>query len=141
MAKGGVEAGPNAVLAFAREGYRKSNIHLGEFAETLLWPGFQKVAAKYWKTGFGEMYRSFSKAAFTKALQKMIPGITEDDLIAGGSGVRAQACDRKGGLVDDFLIYEEGPVINVCNAPSPAATSSLAIGETIAGVVVRRMKP
>jgi L-2-hydroxyglutarate oxidase len=138
MAKGGVEAGPNAVLAFKREGYRKSDINLSELAETLAWPGFQKVAAKYWRTGFGEMYRSFSKAAFTKALQKLIPEIVESDLAPGGAGVRAQACDRSGGLVDDFLILEEKKVINVCNAPSPAATSSLAIGETVSKLALAR---
>ncbi len=138
MAKGGVEAGPNAVLAFRREGYKKSEINLAELAETLAWPGFQKVAAKYWKTGFGEMYRSFSKTAFTKALQKLLPEIKEEDLVEGGAGVRAQACDRDGGLVDDFLILEEANVINVCNAPSPAATSSLAIGETVAALALKR---
>ncbi|MFM8912202.1 MAG: L-2-hydroxyglutarate oxidase [Flammeovirgaceae bacterium] len=138
MAKGGVEAGPNAVLAFQREGYKKSQINLSELTETLAWPGFQKVAAKYWRTGLGEMYRSFSKAAFTKALQKLIPEIQEQDLVDGGAGVRAQACDREGGLVDDFLILEEKKVINVCNAPSPAATSSLAIGETVSGLALKR---
>jgi (S)-2-hydroxyglutarate dehydrogenase len=140
MAKGGVEAGPNAVLAFQREGYKKSQINLAELGETLAWPGFQKVAAKYWKTGLGEMYRSFSKAAFTKALQKLIPDIRESDLVEGGAGVRAQACDRTGGLVDDFLILEKELVINVCNAPSPAATSSLAIGETIAKLASGKLR-
>ncbi len=138
MAKGGVEAGPNAVLAFKREGYKKNDINLSELAETLAWPGFQKVASKYWRTGFGEMYRSFSKAAFTKALQKLIPEIQESDLVEGGAGVRAQACDREGGLVDDFLILEKEYVINVCNAPSPAATSSLAIGETVSTLALKR---
>lgn len=138
MAKGGVEAGPNAVLAFRREGYKKSDINLSELAETLAWPGFQKVASKYWRTGFGEMYRSFSKAAFTKALQKLIPEIQESDLVEGGAGVRAQACDRQGGLVDDFMILEKEHVINVCNAPSPAATSSLAIGETVSNLALKR---
>ncbi len=138
MARGGVEAGPNAVLAFSREGYKKSDINLAELGETLAWPGFQKVAAKYWRTGLGEMYRSFSKAAFTKALQKMLPDVKEDDLVEGGAGVRAQACDRNGGLVDDFMIVEEAKVINVCNAPSPAATSSLSIGETVAGLALKR---
>lgn len=138
MMKGGVEAGPNAVLAFRREGYKKTDIHLGELAETLAWPGFQKVAKKYWRTGFGEMYRSFSKAAFTKALQKLIPDVQEHDLVEGGAGVRAQACDRTGGLVDDFLIFEKPGVINICNAPSPAATSSLSIGETVAGLAIKR---
>jgi (S)-2-hydroxyglutarate dehydrogenase len=138
MAKGGVEAGPNAVLAFSREGYKKSNINMSELAESLAWPGFQKVAAKYWRTGMGEMYRSFSKAAFTKALQKLLPEIQETDLVEGGAGVRAQACDRNGGLVDDFLILEDTGVINVCNAPSPAATSSLAIGETVSRLALSR---
>jgi L-2-hydroxyglutarate oxidase len=138
MAKGGVEAGPNAVLAFKREGYKKSDINISELLESLAWPGFQKVAAKYWRTGFGEMYRSFSKAAFTKALQKLIPEIQESDLTEGGAGVRAQACSRDGGLVDDFLILEEKNVINVCNAPSPAATSSLAIGETVASLALKK---
>jgi len=134
MIDGGIEAGPNAVLAFAREGYNKLQIHPGELFESLTWPGFIKVASKYWKTGFGEMYRSFSKKAFTKALQKLIPEITESDLETGGAGVRAQACDRSGGLLDDFLIYENEHAINVCNAPSPAATSCFAIGEKIAEI-------
>ncbi|MBL7858275.1 MAG: L-2-hydroxyglutarate oxidase [Cyclobacteriaceae bacterium] len=139
MAKGGVEAGPNAVLAFKREGYKKTDINIAELGESLAWPGFQKVAYKYWKTGFGEMYRSFSKAAFTKALQKLLPEIQEGDLEHGGSGVRAQACDRTGGLVDDFLIIEEQHVINICNAPSPAATSSLSIGETVATRALQKL--
>jgi L-2-hydroxyglutarate oxidase len=138
MMKGGVEAGPNAVLAFKREGYKKTDVNLAELGESLAWPGFQKVAYNYWKTGFGEMYRSFSKAAFTKALQKLLPEIQEDDLVEGGSGVRAQACDRTGGLVDDFLILEDKQVINICNAPSPAATSSLAIGETVSALALKR---
>ncbi len=139
MAKGGVEAGPNAVLAFSREGYKKSDINIAELAESLAWPGFQKVAKKYWRTGFGEMYRSFSKAAFTKALQKLLPEIQQSDLEEGGAGVRAQACDRTGGLVDDFLILEDTHAVNICNAPSPAATSSLAIGETVSQLVLKRL--
>lgn len=139
MARGGVEAGPNAVLAFSREGYKKSDINLSELGETLAWPGFQKVAAKYWKTGLGEMYRSFSKSAFTRALRKMVPEIMETDLVEGGAGVRAQACDRTGGLVDDFLIIEEKYAVNVCNAPSPAATSSLSIGRTVSELVMKRL--
>lgn len=138
MMKGGVEAGPNAVLAFSREGYKKSDINFSELAESLAWPGFQKVAMKYWKTGMGEMYRSFSKASFTKALQKLIPEVQQNDLEDGGAGVRAQACDRSGGLLDDFMILEEKHVINVCNAPSPAATSSLSIGETVAARALKR---
>lgn len=140
MAKGGVEAGPNAVLAFSREGYKKSDIRLTELKETLTWPGFRKIASKYWRTGLGEMYRSVSKAAFTKALQKLLPEIQESDLVEGGAGVRAQACDRTGGLIDDFLIRESKDVINVCNAPSPAATSSLSIGETVARIAVRSFR-
>jgi len=139
MAKGGVEAGPNAVLAFKREGYRKRDINLAELADTLMWPGFQRVASKYWKTGLGEIYRSFSKAAFTRALQKLIPEISENDLGPGGAGVRAQACDRTGGLVDDFMFQESDHAIHVLNAPSPAATSSLSIGDTIAEMVIRRL--
>lgn len=138
MMKGGVEAGPNAVLAFRREGYKRTDINLGEMRETLAWPGFQKVASKYWKTGMGEMYRSFSKAAFTKALQELIPDIQESDLVDGGAGVRAQACDRTGGLLDDFCIRENELGIHVLNAPSPAATSSLAIGGTVAALALKR---
>ncbi|WP_435357681.1 L-2-hydroxyglutarate oxidase [Emticicia sp. SJ17W-69] len=138
MIHGGIEAGPNAVLAFRREGYKKLDIHFGELFETLAWPGFRKVAAKYWQTGLGEMYRSFSKAAFTKALQELIPEIQSDDLVAGAAGVRAQACDREGGLLDDFAIFENQQAINVCNAPSPAATSSLSIGQTVSELVLKR---
>lgn len=140
MKKGGVEAGPNAVLAFKREGYKKSQINLAELAESLAWPGFQKVAAKYWQTGFGELYRSFSKAAFTKALQELIPEIQSSDLEDGGAGVRAQACDRTGGLLDDFAIRESTHAINVLNAPSPAATSSLSIGGTVAELALKRFQ-
>jgi len=138
MKKGGVEAGPNAVLAFKREGYKKTDVNFAELAETLGWPGFQKVAGKYWKTGLGELYRSFSKSAFTKALQELIPEIQENDLVEGGAGVRAQACDRTGGLLDDFAIRESEFAINVLNAPSPAATSSLSIGGTVAEMVLKR---
>ncbi|TVP50223.1 MAG: L-2-hydroxyglutarate oxidase [Mongoliibacter sp.] len=138
MMKGGVEAGPNAVLAFKREGYKRSQVNLGELSETLAWPGFQKVAAKYWKTGFGELYRSFSKTAFTNALKELIPDIQESDLVVGGAGVRAQACDKTGGLLDDFSIKENEFSINVLNAPSPAATSSLSIGDTVSELALKR---
>jgi L-2-hydroxyglutarate oxidase len=138
MKKGGVEAGPNAVLAFKREGYKKSHINLAELLETLAWPGFQKVVGKYWKTGLGEFYRSFSKSAFTRALQELIPEIKESDLVEGGSGVRAQACDRTGGLLDDFEIRESKFAINILNAPSPAATSSLSIGNSVSNMVLKR---
>lgn len=139
MVDGGVEAGPNAVMAFGREAYQKSQINWKELGETLAWPGFQKVAAKYWKTGIGEFYRSFSKAAFTRALQELIPEIQEKDLKPGGAGVRAQACDRIGGLLDDFAILENAQAINVVNAPSPAATSSLSIGVTISERALARL--
>jgi L-2-hydroxyglutarate oxidase len=135
---GHVEAGPNAVFAFRREGYRKTDIGLRDLAGSLLWPGFQKIAARYWRTGVGEFYRSYSRAAFTRALQRLIPDLRQEDLLPGGSGVRAQACTRDGRLVDDFLIQEDDGVINLLNAPSPAATSCLAIGETIAQTALGR---
>ena len=138
MIHGDIEAGPNAVFAFKREGYLKSDVDLEEMFESLAWPGFQKVAAKYWKTGIGEFYRSFSKSAFTKALQRLIPEVQEDDLITAESGVRAQACDRSGGLLDDFKIIERANAIHVLNAPSPAATSSLSIGKTIASLAIKQ---
>ena len=139
MIKGGVEAGPNAVLAFAKEGYKKLDVNLKELYSSLSWPGFQKIAFRYWDKGLGEMYRSFSKAAFTRALQKLIPDIRQEDLIPGGAGVRAQASSRNGGLIDDFYITENRTGIYVCNAPSPAATSSLAIGETVSKRVMERL--
>ncbi len=132
MINGGVECGPNAVLAFAREGYRKTDISLRDTLETLAWPGFRKVATKYWRAGLGEFHRSFSKTAFVHALQRLVPDIRMEDVEIGGSGVRAQACSREGSLIDDFFILEDGPVVHVCNAPSPAATASLAIGASIA---------
>ncbi len=140
MIGGGVEAGPNAVLAFRREGYKKTDFSLQDTLETLSWAGFRKVAFKYWKTGMGEFYRSFSKAAFTKALQRLLPEIQEDDLVDGGAGIRAQACDKTGGLIDDFLIVEDRFIINVGNAPSPAATSSLSIGQTLSEMALKRFE-
>lgn len=135
MADGGIEAGPNAVFAFKKEGYKRTDFDFKEFFGSLLWPGFQKVMFKYWKTGLGEMYRSFSKKQFTKALQKLIPEIREEHLVAAPAGVRAQACDKTGGLLDDFKLVTEKRAIHVINAPSPAATSSLSIGKTIADMV------
>jgi len=132
MIKGGVEAGPNAVFAFKREGYTKTSFNLLDTLESFSWPGFRKVAKKYWLTGAGEFYRSFNKRAFTKALQRLVPEITEADLLPGGAGIRAQACDKTGGLLDDFYFIEHKRILHVCNAPSPAATSSLSIGEYIA---------
>lgn len=133
---GSIEAGPNAVLAFSREGYKKFDFRFNEFLEVITFPGFHKIAKKYWKTGLGEYYRSFSKQAFVKALQKLIPEIQKDDLEVGGSGVRAQACSPEGGLIDDFFILQEKNLVHVCNAPSPAATSSLAIGKKIAKMII-----
>jgi L-2-hydroxyglutarate oxidase len=133
---GNVEAGPNAVLAFKREGYSKTSFNLYDTWETLTWKGFRKVAAKYWQTGLGEFYRSFSKKSFVKALQKLIPDITEEDLIPGGAGIRAQACSSDGELIDDFSLIKSKRILHVCNAPSPAATASLAIGEQIANEIV-----
>jgi (S)-2-hydroxyglutarate dehydrogenase len=132
MINGEVECGPNAVFAFAREGYGRFDFNFKDTIEALTWPGFQKVVRKYWKAGLSEFYRSVSKKAFVNELQRLIPDIEGDDLIPGGSGVRAQACDRDGVLLDDFYILSSKSIIHVCNAPSPAATSSLAIGQTIA---------
>lgn len=131
MIDGRLECGPNAVLAFAREGYRKRDINVRDLIETLTYGGFLRLAAKHWRMGMHEMWRSCSKRAFVKALQRLVPEITADDLMRGRSGVRAQALDPSGTLVDDFLILDSDRIINVCNAPSPAATSSLKIGETI----------
>jgi len=137
MIHGGLEAGPNAVLAFKREGYKKSDFDWKEFMDILKFPGFYKIIFKYWKEGLEEIYRSMSKSAFTQALQNLVPEINEDDLIPGGAGVRAQACSSEGKLLDDFLILEKPGIINVCNAPSPAATASLSIGKTIAEMVLK----
>jgi len=132
MIRGGIEAGPNAVLSLKREGYAAGSISIKDTIDTFTWPGFWKIAAKYGRTGLDEVYRSVSKTAFTKALQKLVPEIVEDDLIAGGAGIRAQACSRGGKLVDDFDFKIIGRTLHIRNAPSPAATSCLAIGKNIA---------
>lgn len=129
---GAVEAGPNAVLAFAREAYRKTDFSIRYVLDLAAFPGFWAMAARYWKMGLGEMYRSLSKRAFVKALQRLLPELSIDDLEPGGAGVRAQAVDRKGNLLDDFYLVEGPRAIHVLNAPSPAATASLPIGQTIA---------
>jgi L-2-hydroxyglutarate oxidase LhgO len=131
---GDVEAGPNAVLAFAREGYRLGRIHLRELAGTLGYRGFWSMARRYWRTGSYEMYRSLSKPAFVQALQRLLPEIGPADITPGGAGVRAQAVAEDGSLVDDFRIARSTDAIHVLNAPSPAATASLAIGGHIAGL-------
>ncbi len=131
---GDVEAGPNAVFAFAREGYRFARVSPGELAGTLAYRGFWAMARRYWRMGAYEMYRSLSKAAFLRALQRLVPDLRSEDLAGGGSGVRAQAVSPDGSLVDDFRIVAEADAIHVLNAPSPGATASLAIGRHIAGL-------
>jgi len=132
MIGGGTECGPNAVFAFGREAYRKTDFNLRDTWEALKWPGLHKVVGKYWRAGLGEFIRSISKKAFVRALQKLVPEVRGEHLELAGAGVRAQACDRDGRLLDDFDIRVRGRVIHVCNAPSPAATSSLSIGRTLA---------
>ncbi|MCU0343522.1 MAG: L-2-hydroxyglutarate oxidase [Ignavibacterium sp.] len=138
MIDGEVEAGPNAVLAFKREGYKKTDFSFADLLEMKLYPGFWKMAAKFYKMGFQEFRRSFSKELFVKSLQKLIPKIQSDDIEAGGAGVRAQALERDGKLVDDFRIVEAERMVHVLNAPSPAATASLSIGKTISEMVIKR---
>jgi (S)-2-hydroxyglutarate dehydrogenase len=128
---GGVDAGPNAVLALKREGYHRTDFSFGDTAASLAFPGFWRMAAKHWRHGAGEVYRSFSKPAFVRALQRLLPVITSDDLVADGSGVRAQALRRDGSMVDDFQFVASGNQLHVYNVPSPAATASLPIGRTI----------
>lgn len=138
MINGGVEAGPNAVLAFKREGYKKTDFSIRDLLEMKFYPGFWKMAAKYYKMGFQEFRRSFSKSLFVKSLQKLIPEIQYDDIDAGGAGVRAQALEADGKLVDDFRLVEAKQMIHVLNAPSPAATASLSIGKTISGMAIKK---
>jgi len=137
MKRGGVEAGPNAVLAFKREGYKKLDFSLTDNMELLFYKGFWKMAFKFWKMGIGEMHRSFSKTAFTKALQKLLPVIEKKDLAQGGAGIRAQALEPDGFLVDDFRIREAKNMVHVLNAPSPAATASINIGKSIAAIALK----
>jgi len=139
MIKGGVEAGPNAVLAFKREGYKKNDFSINDLSDMILYSGFWKMASKYYKMGIEEFHRSFSKKAFVKALQKLVPEIMENDIEPGGSGVRAQALTPDGRLVDDFRIVETEKMIHVLNAPSPAATASISIGRKIAEMATRKL--
>ncbi len=131
MIQGGVECGPNAVLAFAREGYRMRDVNLRDLAETLAFRGFRALAWKYWRIGAGEMWRSLSKPAFVRALQHLIPEIRGEHLVPARAGVRAMAVSLDGAMVDDFVIQPHGRIVNVLNAPSPAATSSLNIGKLV----------
>ena len=138
MIEGGVECGPNAVLALAREGYKKTSINLGDALETLTYPGFWALSVRHAGQGLGEMWRSFSKKAFVKALQRLIPDVRPEHLVAAPAGVRAQALGAGGKMVDDFAIEESERFINVCNAPSPAATASLSIGDRIVDRLAER---
>lgn len=138
MISGRVECGPNAVLAFAREGYHLGDFNSRDLWETLRYPGFRKLAAQYWRIGLGEMWRSASKKAFVKALQDLVPAIQEEHLSEAPAGIRAQAIQPDGSMMDDFAFQESERIINVVNAPSPAATSSLAIGQTIVGKLEER---
>jgi L-2-hydroxyglutarate oxidase len=135
MALGGIEAGPNAVLAFRRYGYRFFDVSMRDMWETMAWPGFLRMACRYWPMGLSEIYRSLSKSAFHQALARLVPSIREDQIVRSGSGVRAQAIDRQGRLLDDFYIVKARSMIHVLNAPSPAATASISIGRHIAGLV------
>ena len=128
---GTVDAGPNAVLALRREGYRRTDFSPRDLASSLTFPGFWRMAAKHWRYGLDEFHRSYSKPAFVRALQRLLPDLREEDLIPGGSGVRAQALRRDGTLVDDFQFVPAGRMLHVLNVPSPAATASLVIGRTI----------
>ena len=132
MIDNSVECGPNAVLAFGREAYGKFDLNLKDLLESIFYPGFQKMAMKHWRMGWGEIWRSYNKGAFVKALQRLIPEIEAKHLHSVPAGIRAQAVSPDGAMVDDFLIQENNRIINVCNAPSPAATASLNIGATIA---------
>lgn len=137
MVGGGVEAGPNAVLALKREGYTRWSFSLRDTATTFAYPGFWRMARSYWRMGFGEYWRSFDKRAFVRALQALIPEIEPADLTPGGAGVRAQALDPSGRLLDDFRIVEGERQVHVLNAPSPAATASISIGATVAATALR----
>jgi len=131
MIAGGVECGPNAVLAFAREGYHLTDVNARELWQTLTYPGFRKLAGRYWKMGLGEMWRSANKGAFVSALQRLIPDIRAEHLEPAPAGIRAQALAPDGALLDDFAFHESPRIVNVINAPSPAATSAFSIAETV----------
>jgi L-2-hydroxyglutarate oxidase len=138
MIGGGLEAGPNAVLALKREGYRWADVSVRDSLEAVAWPGLWALAARFWKIAFYEVWRSLVKAAFLRDLQRLVPEIRSEDLHRAGSGVRAQALERNGALVDDFRIVETERAVHVLNAPSPGATASLAIGRAIADMTERR---
>ncbi|BFU44422.1 L-2-hydroxyglutarate oxidase [Krasilnikovia sp. MM14-A1004] len=133
---GTVEVGPNAVLALAREGYRPAAASAGDIWDTVRWPGFWRMARRHWRTGVREVRGAVSRRAFVAAARSYVPELSADDVVPGGAGVRAQAVDADGALVDDFRIHRLGPVVAVRNAPSPAATSALAIAEHVAALVL-----
>jgi L-2-hydroxyglutarate oxidase len=135
----GVHAGPNAVLAFAREGYTWSDVDRRELAELARFAGMRKLAARHWRTGLGEVVRSVSRTALVRALQRLVPEVRADDLVPAPAGVRAQAVDRRGNLLDDFVLRDSARVVDVLNAPSPAATASLEIGRVVAGRVLAKV--
>lgn len=135
---GEVKCGPNAVLAFAREGYRQSDVNLHDLYESLTYPGFAKIAAKYWRTGVWEIWRSLSKNAFVRALQRLVPEVTLNDLLPYPSGIRAQAVTPEGMILDDFAFQESARVVHVINAPSPGATASLSIGRVVVERLAKR---
>jgi L-2-hydroxyglutarate oxidase len=140
MISGDIHAGPNAVLSLKREGYHKTDVNLVDLAEVMAYPGFWKLAGTYWRDGLAEIYRSWSKAAFVRSLQRLIPEITAEDIVPSKSGVRAQALHPDGTLVDDFLFVSAPNVPNVltvCNAPSPAATASLEIGKAVVDEIAK----
>lgn len=139
MARGGVEAGPNAVIAFKREGYSWGAISIPDLWGYATYSGFWRMGLKYWRMGFGEMYRSLNKRAFVAALQRLVPELRDEDVRRSGAGVRAQALGPDGALIDDFVIREAGHMIHVLNAPSPAATASISIGKTIAAMAEKMM--
>ena len=139
MMRGGIEAGPNAVLAFAREGYSRRKVNFSELAETLTYKGFLRLAAKYYRTGIDELHRSYSKRAFVRALQHLIPEVGYEDLERSGAGVRAQAIAPDGSMINEFVVLEDERIIHVLNAPSPAATSSLSIGQDVADKLFSKM--
>lgn len=140
MIGGHVEAGPNAVLGLKREGYKKTDINLKDLFEVMTFPGFWKLASQFWKEGMEEYVRSFSKAAFVRSLQELIPEIRSEDLVAAPAGVRAQALKPDGSLVDDFHFLDGKKSLHVCNAPSPAATASIQIGEMVAARIAEPTK-
>jgi (S)-2-hydroxyglutarate dehydrogenase len=139
MIDGSIHAGPNAVLGLRREGYRKRDVHLGELAEILRYAGFWRLVGKHWRDGMHEVWRSVNRAAFLKSLQRLIPELTDADIVPTHAGVRAQAVKPDGGMVDDFLLVDMPRSLHVCNAPSPAATASLEIGREIAARVAARV--